>query len=172
MNCSNSKKTTNRGNTINKGKGLLIVNPIFLSISLGNKTGLILFNRAIKFGFDLIDPFTINDRFTMRQINQIPSVSLLQSLKFFCHYLKTTNRGNTSNKGKGLLIVNLIFLSISLGNKTGLIPFNSAIRFGLDLIDSFTTNDRFTMRQINQIPSVSLSPKSEVFLSLLAVKED
>ena len=172
MNCCNSKKITNRGNTNNKGKGLLIVNPIFLSISLSNKTGLILFNSAIKFGFDLINPFTINDRFNMRQINQIPSVSLLQNLKFFCHYLKTTNRGNTSNKGKGLLIVNLIFLSISLGNKTSLIPFNSTIRFGLDLIDSFTTNDRFTMRQINQIPSVSLSPKSEVFLSLLAIKED
>jgi hypothetical protein len=87
MNCSNSKKTANRGNTSNRGKILLIVNPIFLSISLGNKTSFIPFNSAIIFGLDLVDPFTTNDRFTTKQINQIPSVSLLQSLKFLYHCL-------------------------------------------------------------------------------------
>jgi hypothetical protein len=87
MNCSNSKKTANIGNTSNRGKSLLIVNPIFLSISFGNKTSLIPFNRAIKFGLDLVDPFATNGRFTMRQINQVLSMSLLQSLKFLCHCL-------------------------------------------------------------------------------------
>ena len=82
MNCNNSKKIANRGNTSNRGKILLIVNIIFLSISLGNKTSLIPFNSSIRFGLDLVDLFTINGRFTMRQINQIPSVSLFQSLKF------------------------------------------------------------------------------------------
>ena len=87
MNCSNSKKTANRGNTSNRGKSLLIVNLIFLNISLGNKTSLIPFNSAIRFDLNLVDPFTTNDRFTTRQINQIPSVCLLQSLKFLCHCL-------------------------------------------------------------------------------------
>ena len=87
MNYNNSKKTANRGNTSNRGKSLLIVNPILLSISLGNKTSLIPFNSAIRFGIDLIDSFITNDRFTMRQINQIPNVSLLQSLKFLYHCL-------------------------------------------------------------------------------------
>ena len=82
MNCSNSKKTTNIGNMSNRGKGLLIVNPKFLSISLSNKSGLIPFNSAIRFGLDLVNLFTTNGRFTTRQINRIPSVSLLQSLKF------------------------------------------------------------------------------------------
>ena len=87
MNCSNSKKTANRGNTSNRDKSLFIVNPIFLSISLSNKTSLIPFNRAIRFGLDLLDPFAANGRFTMRQINQIPGMSLLQNLKFLCHCL-------------------------------------------------------------------------------------
>ena len=87
MNCSNSKKTVNRGNMSNRSKSLLIVNPIFLSISLGNKTSLIPFNRAIRFGLDLVDSFAANGRFTMRQINQVPSMSLFQSLKFLCHCL-------------------------------------------------------------------------------------
>ena len=87
MNCSNSKKTANRGNTSNWVKRLLIVNPIFLSISLGDKTSLTPFNSAIRFGLDLLDPFATNDKFTTRQINQIPSVCLLQSLKFLCHCL-------------------------------------------------------------------------------------
>ena len=71
----------------NRSKSLLIVNPIFLSISLGNKTSLIPFNRAIRFGLDLVDPFATNDRFTMRQINQVPSMTFLQNLKFLCHCL-------------------------------------------------------------------------------------
>ena len=87
MNCSNSKKTANRGNMSNRSKSLLIVNPIFLSIFLGNKTSLIPFNRAIRFGLDLVDSFAAIGRFTMRQINQVPSLSLLQSLKFLCHCL-------------------------------------------------------------------------------------
>ena len=87
MNYSNSKKTTNRGNTSNMGKSLLIVNPILLSISFGNKTSLIPSNSAIRFGLDFVDSFTTNGRFTTRQINQIPSVSLLQSLKFLYHCL-------------------------------------------------------------------------------------
>ena len=95
MNCSNSKKTTNKGNTSNKGKSLLIVNPIFLSISLGNKTSLIQFNSAIVFGFDLVDPFTTNGKFTTRQINQISSVSFLQSLKFL-NYCLLPKRISTS----------------------------------------------------------------------------
>ena len=83
---------------------------------------------------------------------------------------KTKNRGNTSNKGKSLLIVNPIFLSIALGNKMSLIPFNSAIRFGFDLVDPFTTNGKFTTRKINL--KCESSPKPEVPLSLLATKED
>ena len=66
MNCSNSKKTANKGNTSNRSKSLLIVNPIFLSISLGDKTSLIPFNSAIRFGLDLVDLFATNDRFTTR----------------------------------------------------------------------------------------------------------
>ncbi len=77
MNCSNSKKIVNRNYTSNRGKSLLIVNHIFLGKSFGNKTCLIMFNRAIRLGLDLVDSFTTNDRFTTRQVNQIPSVSLL-----------------------------------------------------------------------------------------------
>jgi hypothetical protein len=63
---------------------------------------------------------------------------------------KTANISNMSNKNKSLLIVNLIFPSKSLGNKVCLILFNSAIRLSLDLVDPFTTNDKFTTRQVNQ----------------------
>jgi hypothetical protein len=87
MNCNNSKKTANRGNTSNMSKSLLIVNPIFLSISLGNKTSLIPFNSAIRFGLDPVDSFTTNGKFTTRQINQILCMSLFQSLKFLYHCL-------------------------------------------------------------------------------------
>ena len=85
MNCNNNKKTANKGNTSNRGKSLIIVNTIVLNKSFGNKTCLILFNSAIR--FDLVDPFIANGRFTTRKINQIPSVSILQNLKFFYHYL-------------------------------------------------------------------------------------
>jgi hypothetical protein len=69
---------------------------------------------------------------------------------------KTTNESNTTNRGKSLLIVNLIFLSKSLDNKTCLIQFYNSIELDIDLVDQFTTNDRFTTSQVNQILSTSL----------------
>ena len=83
----NSKKTANISNTSIRGKSLLIVNLIFLSKSLGNKTCLIPFNSAIRIGLDLVDPFTGNGRFMTRSVNQILSVSLLQNLNFPYHCL-------------------------------------------------------------------------------------
>ena len=69
---------------------------------------------------------------------------------------QTANESNTTNRGKSLLIVNLIFLSKSLDNKTCLIQFDNSIELDIDLVDQFTTNNRFTTSQVNQILSTSL----------------
>ena len=69
---------------------------------------------------------------------------------------QTANESNTTNRVKSLLIVNLIFLSKSLDNKTCLIQFDNSIELDIDLVDQFTTNDRFTTSQVNQILSTSL----------------
>jgi hypothetical protein len=57
---SDDKEATKSGELGSWRKGFLIVNAFNLSIALSNKMGFIVFKRAIRFIFNLVNPFTTN----------------------------------------------------------------------------------------------------------------
>ena len=70
-----------------RSKSLLIINPILLSKTPGNKASLVVINSVIRSSLDLINPFTTNSRFSRGEINQIPCSSLMQCIQLFFHSL-------------------------------------------------------------------------------------
>ena len=68
-------------------QSLIIVNPLLLSKSSGNKAILVPLNRTIRSMFDLEDPFATHRLNTLWTRNNIPSIILLKCLKFLCHGL-------------------------------------------------------------------------------------
>ena len=60
-----------------RSKSLLVINPILLSKTPGNKVSLVAINSAIRSSLDLINPFTTDCRFSREEINQIPCFSFM-----------------------------------------------------------------------------------------------
>ena len=61
-----------------------------------------------------------------------------------CYY--TTNDGHFNNRKKGLLVIYALFLSKTLGNKTGFKPLKGTISFKFHFINSFAPNGFFVRR--------------------------
>ncbi|GMP94104.1 hypothetical protein CsSME_00043686 [Camellia sinensis var. sinensis] len=100
---SNSKQTANRGKLSNRGEDLLIINAIFLVETLGNKTSFVALNRAIRMSLDFVDPFAANCSLARRKINNIPSMSFVQNLKFISHSLLPKRISTSLTIGGGFI---------------------------------------------------------------------
>ena len=135
MNRNNGKKIVNRSNTSNWGKSLLIVNLKCLRKYLGNKTCLIPFNSALRFSLGFVNPFTANCRFTIRQVNHIPSVSFLQDLKFLSHCLLSKKISTSLMIGLRLMNKsnNILTRIITQMNRRCSYPFRTTERNGISL---------------------------------------
>ena len=74
MNDNHNNETFERCKVSYRSKYFLIVNAIFLSKVLGNEASLVLFNKSISLGLNLVNPSTTYYKLTRRQINHIKSV--------------------------------------------------------------------------------------------------
>jgi hypothetical protein len=66
-NSSNKKKTTNSDELSNMGKGFGVIDAFTLGVALGNQTGFVSFNGAVRLVFNLENPFVANRTMTSRQ---------------------------------------------------------------------------------------------------------
>ena len=81
----NDNKSHDRRKSSHRRKSFLIINPILLSKTPGNNASLVAINSAIRSSLDLINPFTIDSRFSRGEINQISCSSLMQCIQLFFH---------------------------------------------------------------------------------------
>jgi hypothetical protein len=83
-NRSHCNKSMNGDPMNNRSKSLLIVTTILLLKTTTNKTRFIALNRAIRVGFDLIDPLAC-DRNSRRVRDMIPSAGMLKNSDLLGH---------------------------------------------------------------------------------------
>jgi hypothetical protein len=84
MNRSHHNKSMNSGPVINTSKSHLIATTILLLKTMNNKMRFIALNRAIRAGFDLIDPLA-RDQNSRRARDKIPSAGMLKSSDLLSH---------------------------------------------------------------------------------------
>jgi hypothetical protein len=84
MNRSHRNKSMNGGPMSNRSKSL-IVTTILLLKTTSNKTRFIVLNRAIRAGFDLIDPLAHDRNNRRRARDKLPSVDMLKSSDLLSH---------------------------------------------------------------------------------------
>lgn len=73
----------------------------------------------------------------------------------------TADNGHFDSERERFLIVDAMFLFITLGNKTSFVPFRGSIRFQLDFINPFAPNGFLVSRKRNQIPCIILFKSKE-----------
>jgi hypothetical protein len=84
MNRSHRNKSMNSGPVSNTSKSHLIATTILLLKTMNNKMRFIALNRAIRAGFDLIDPLA-RDQNSRRARDKIPSAGMLKSNDLLSH---------------------------------------------------------------------------------------